>query len=76
MDTAKVFIHHASDAVKDQAREVCIASGENDIFIDMDTVGDKMPPNDKTSAVNDAVMELREIVEMAAEADAQYIHIC
>jgi len=67
---AKVFIVHASDAVKDEALNVCIASGEEDIFIDMDTVGDRMPDNDTPENA-----ELREIVEKANEVDAQYIHM-
>jgi len=75
MNTAKIYIYHASDAVKDEASKICIASGENDVFIDMDTVEDKMPPEDKSSDTYDAVMDLREIVKMASKADAQYIHI-
>ena len=81
-NTAKIYIHHASAAVKDQALKVCVASapsthdwGEGDVFIDMDTVRDRMPKEDDASASLCAVIILRSVIEMAAQADAQYIHI-
>jgi len=69
-NTAKVLIVHAADGVKDLALSVCIASGEDDIFIDMDTVAERMPVDDTQE-----VKDLCEIIEMAASMDAEYIHL-
>ena len=69
-DMGKVFIVHVSDAVLDVAEDVCIASGENDVIVDMDTVGDRMPQSNDQS-----VIELREVIEEAHRRDANYIHL-
>lgn len=65
-----VFIHKTTDGVKDEALNVCIASGEEDIFIDMDTIADRLPHEDTPE-----VKELRKIVEMAESQSVDYIHL-
>ena len=69
---ATVFIFHASDAVKDAAIEVCIASGEEDVFLDVETVEDRFRVLQKETQ---EVKELKEIIQRAKEEDAEYIHL-
>ena len=69
-NTSTVFIVHAADGVKDLAIDVCIASGEDDVFIDMDTVEERLSPDDSQE-----FKDLKEIIEAAKEKDAEYIHL-
>ena len=69
-NVATVFYTRAADGVKDLALNVCIASGEEDVFIDMDTVEDRLPQNDSQE-----LKDLKEIVKAAKENDAEYIHL-
>jgi hypothetical protein len=70
IDTATIYLHNTVASVKDEALDVCIASGDDDVFIDMDTVGDRIE-----SKNTDANKELRRIIELANQKDAQYIHL-
>jgi len=72
---SKLYHHNASNRVKDAAIEVCVASGidGDDVFIDMDTVEDRLTDTD--DVYMDVRPELLEIIELAKEADAQFIHL-
>ena len=66
----KIMYTHVSDAIKDVALEVCIASGEEDIILDMDTVNERMPQES-----NSDINELMKIIEKAKAKDVGYIHL-
>jgi len=70
-ETAKVFIVHASDSVKDFSLNYCVASGEEDIFLDVETVEDRIEDVEDSQELK----ELKELIEFAKVEDAEYIHL-
>ena len=56
--------------MKDAALDVCIASGDDDVIIDMDTVEERMP-----LTLTDDFETLRKIVAYAKKRGAGYIHL-
>ncbi len=77
---SKVLELSVANVVKDLAiNTVSIAAGADgdDVFIDLDTVGDRFPQESDYPQLwgAQAIKDLRECVEQAHKADAQYLHL-
>ena len=62
----------ASAAAKDQALRISVASGEEDIFIDMEMVNERIDMLREKESIG---MELQGLLDRARKADVQYLHI-
>ena len=76
-NTAVVYYEHTSDSVKDYALKFCIASGEGELFLDVETVDMRMVAARITEDTEETyeLYELRKIIKQAKEVNAEYIHL-
>ena len=71
INTAEVYQANVMEAVRDKAEDICIASGQMDVFVDIEHFEDAI---DLELDESPESKEILEIIEKARAEHCQYIH--
>ncbi len=73
-----IYYLSTTDSVKDIAMNINIASGHNNVFLDVEEIDEKLNNQYYKSLTDNhrnAINELRDIVKRAKDGGAKYIHL-